>query len=59
MTINTETNKGIRIIGAEAVLSKKVGAKWNMMGLPTLRIQVEIIGIYENMVVAAIGFTPK
>ena len=59
MTINTETNKGLRIIGQEVVLPKKVGAKWSMIGLPTLRIQVEIIGIYEQIVVVAIGFAPK
>ena len=59
MIINTETNKGLRIIGQEVVLSKNVGAKWNMIGLPTLRIQVEVIGIYKHMIVAAIGFTPK
>jgi hypothetical protein len=58
MTINTETNKGLKIIGQEVILSKKIGAKWNMVGLPTLRIQVEIIGIYEDMIIVAIGFIP-
>jgi hypothetical protein len=59
MTINTETNKGLRINGQEVVLPKKVGAKCSMISLPALRIQVEIIGIYEQMVIAVIGFAPK
>jgi len=30
MTINTETNKGIRVIGQEVGLPKRVNAKWSM-----------------------------
>ena len=58
MIVNTETNKGLRIEGAKVGLPKKVGAKWGLVKLPGLRIQVEIIGIDDQMVIVGIGFIP-
>ena len=58
MIINTETNKGLKIIGVEVGLPKKINAKWSLIKLPGLRIQVEIIGIDEQMVIVGIGFIP-
>ncbi|UCG54833.1 MAG: hypothetical protein JSV32_01035 [Dehalococcoidia bacterium] len=58
MIVNTETNKGLRIEGAEVELPKKVDAKRGLIKLPGLRIQVEIIGIDEQMVIVGIGFIP-
>ena len=59
MTINTETNKGIQIIGQVVELPKKVGAKRVLLGLPYLLIQVEVLGIDPEMVIVGIGFIPK
>lgn len=58
MIINTETNKGLNIKGVEVGLPKKVNAKWGLIKLPGLRIQVEIIGIDDQMVIVGIGFIP-
>ena len=58
MIINTETNKGLKIMGVEVSLPKKVNAKWALIKLPGLRIQVEIIGIDDQLVIVGIGFIP-
>lgn len=58
MIINTETNKGLQIIGQKVGLPKKVNSKRNLVKLPGLRIQVEIIGIDDQMVIVGIGFIP-
>lgn len=58
MIINTETNKGLQIIGQKVELPKKVNAKRNLVKMPSLRIQVEILGIDDQMVIVGIGFIP-
>jgi len=58
MIINTESVKGTQIAGAVVSLPKEVNAKRGLLKLPEIRIQAEIIGLHDQMVIIGVGFIP-
>ena len=58
MIINTESVKGMRIASVVVSLPKEVSAKIGLFKLPEIRIQVEVIGLHDQMVIIGVGFIP-
>ena len=58
MIINTESVKRTQIAGAVVSLPKRVNAKRGLLKLPEIRIQVEVIGLHDQMVIIGVGFLP-
>lgn len=58
MIINTESVKRTQIPGATVTLPKKINAKLNLISWPEMRLQVEVIGLHNEMVTIGIGFIP-
>jgi hypothetical protein len=58
MIINTESVKRTQIPGATVTLPKKINAKRNLIRWPEMRLQVEVIGLHNEMVTIGIGFIP-